>query len=388
VTGVGAGVFEREELVAHAKQADFDPAHGDSQRRPRRQRARFGHPYKGHGFSTAGASARVCASGYLVRRPMTTSPPDLLAVREAAARIAGLAHRTPVATCKTLDRMAGVELFFKCEHLQKTGAFKFRGACNAVRKLSAELAERGVVTHSSGNHAGAIALAARLRGIPALVVMPTTASAAKRRAVEGYGARVIECEPTQESREATATALVEQSGGTLIPPYDHPDVIAGQGTTALELIEQVPRLDAIVAPIGGGGLVSGVCIAARGVAPGVRVFAAEPKAADDAARSKAANRRIPWSGPPATIADGLLTSLGALTWPVVRDCVERVTLVTEEEIVQAMRLLWERAKLLVEPSAAVALAAVLGDEFRALPGLRRVGIVLSGGNVDLERLPF
>jgi threonine dehydratase/serine racemase len=319
---------------------------------------------------------------------MTMSPPDLVAVREAAARLSGLAHRTPVATCKTLDRMAGRELFFKCEHLQKTGAFKFRGACNAVRRLPPELAARGVVTHSSGNHAGAIALAARLRGIPAQVVMPKTASAAKRRAVEGYGARVVECEPTQEAREATAAALVAETGGVLIPPYDHPDVIAGQGTAALELLEQVPRLDAIVAPVGGGGLVSGVCIAAHGVSPGTRVFAAEPRAADDAARSKAAHRRILQSGPVATIADGLLTSLGDLTWPFVRDCVEAVVAVTEEEIVWAMRLLWERAKLLVEPSSAVALAAVLNEEFGGLSGLRRVGIVLSGGNVDLERLPF
>jgi threonine dehydratase/serine racemase len=319
---------------------------------------------------------------------MTMSPPDLAAVREAATRLRGLAHRTPVTTCKTLDQLAGRELFFKCEHLQKTGAFKFRGACNAVLRLPAERAQRGVVTHSSGNHAGAIALAARLRGISAQVVMPKTASRAKRRAVEGYGARVVECEPNQKAREATAAALVDETHGTLIPPYDHPDVIAGQGTVALELLEQVPGLDAIVAPVGGGGLVSGVCIAAHGVQPGLRVFAAEPRAADDAARSKAANRRILQTGAPRTIADGLLTSLGELTWPVVRDSVEAVILVSEEEIVSAMRLLWERAKLLVEPSSAVALAAVLGDEVRSLSGLRRVGIVLSGGNVDLEHLPF
>lgn len=319
---------------------------------------------------------------------MTTAPPDLLALRDAAKRIADFVHRTPVATCATLDRLAGLELFFKCEHLQKTGAFKFRGACNAVFKLPAELAARGVVTHSSGNHAGAIALAARLRGIPAHVVMPKTASAAKRRAVEEYGARIVECEPTQEARETTAAAIARETRGALLPPYDHPDVIAGQGTSALELLEQVPRLDAIVAPIGGGGLVSGVCIAAQGVSPGIRVFAAEPKAADDAARSKAANRLVLHTGPVRTTADGLLTSLGELTWPFVRDCVEAVVVVTEEEIVQAMRLLWERAKLLVEPSSAVALASVLCDEFRKQYGLRRVGIVLSGGNVDLERLPF
>lgn len=318
---------------------------------------------------------------------MTTAPPDLLALRDAAKRIAGFAHRTPVATCATLDRMAGLELFFKCEHLQKTGAFKFRGACNAVLKLPAELAMRGVVTHSSGNHAGAIALAARARGIPAHVVMPKTASAVKRRAVEQYGARIVECEPTQEARETTAGALVRETGGTLIPPYDHPDVIAGQATCAQELLDEIPALDAMVAPVGGGGLISGVCMAAQGLSPRVRVFAAEPKAADDAARSKAAQRLLLHTGPVRTICDGLLTSLGELTWPFVRDCVEAVIVVGEDEIVQAMRLLWERAKLLVEPSAAVALAAVLSDEFRKLP-MRRVGIVLSGGNVDLERLPF
>jgi threonine dehydratase/serine racemase len=318
---------------------------------------------------------------------MTTTP-DLLALQDAAKRIAGFAHRTPIATCTTLDRMAGRDLFFKCEHLQKTGAFKFRGACNAVLRIPKELAPRGVVTHSSGNHAGAIALAARLQGIPAHVVMPKTVSAAKRRAVEEYGARIVECEPTQEARETTAARIVEETRGTLIPPYDHPDVIAGQGTCALELLEQVPSLDAIVAPVGGGGLVSGICIAARGLSPSTRVFAAEPKAADDAARSKKGGRLVPHQGSVRTVADGLLTSLGELTWPIVRDWVEAVIVVSEEEIVHAMRLLWERAKLLCEASSAVALAAVLNDEFRALRGLRRVGIVLSGGNVDLERLPF
>jgi len=319
---------------------------------------------------------------------MTTASPDLLALRDAEKRIAGFAHRTPVATCTTLDRMAGRELFFKCEQLQKTGAFKFRGACNAVLKLPGEVAARGVVAHSSGNHAGATALAARIKGVPAHVVMPKNASAAKRRAVLEYGARIVECDPTQESRETTAAAVVRETGGTLIPPYDHPDVIAGQGTCALEFLEQVPRLDAIVVPVGGGGLVSGVCIAVQGVAPSVRVFAGEPKAADDAARSKMQNRLVPYSGPTRTIADGLLTSLGELTWPLVRDCVEAVVVVGEEEIVRAMRLLWERAKLLVEASSAVALAAVLSDEFRSLQGLHRVGVVLSGGNVDLEHLPF
>lgn len=312
---------------------------------------------------------------------------DLEDVRAAANRLAGHAHRTPVLTCATLDRLAGRTLLLKCENFQKAGAFKFRGACNAVLRLDAQTAARGVVTHSSGNHAQALALAARRRGIPAHVVMPSNASPVKRRAVEEYGGHVIECPPTLAARETTAAAVLAETGGTLIPPYDHPDIIAGQGTAALELLEQAGPLDAVVAPVGGGGLVAGICVAVAGLAPGVKVFAAEPAGADDAARSKAAGKLIPQTEP-RTIADGLLTSLGELTWPLLRDRVERVVTVTEEEIIAAMRLAWERAKLLIEPSAAVALAAVLSVEFRALPGLARVGVVLSGGNVNLDRLPW
>ena len=312
---------------------------------------------------------------------------DLADIQAAARRIAGLAHRTPVRTCTTLDRLAGRSLFFKCEHLQKAGAFKFRGACNAVQKLPAETAARGVVTHSSGNHAQALALAAKLRGIPAHVVMPRNASPVKRRAVEEYGGHVVECEPTLAARETTAAAVQAETGATMIPPYNHPDVIAGQGTAALELLEQVMALDAIIAPVGGGGLLAGTALASKGLAPSVRVFAAEPAGADDAARSKAAGQLLPQTGP-RTIADGLLTSLGDLTWPVLRDRVERVVTVTDDEIIAAMRLAWERAKLLIEPSAAVAVAAVLSPEFRALDGARRVGIILSGGNVNLDALPW
>jgi threonine dehydratase len=318
---------------------------------------------------------------------MPFSPPEFAEVRLAAQRLAGVVHRTPVATCATLDRLAARSLFFKCEHLQKCGAFKFRGASNAVLRLAADVAPRGVVTHSSGNHAGALALAARMRGIPAHIVMPRNASAVKRRATVDYGGRIVECEPTQAAREAAAACVVAETGATLIAPFDHPDVIAGQGTAALELLDQVPELDALVTPVGGGGLTSGTCLAVYGTAPRVRVFGAEPKGADDAARSKAAGERLPVTDP-RTIADGLRTSLGDLTWPIVRDRVERVITVTEEEIVAAMRLLWERAKLLVEPSSAVAFAAVLTEDFRSLPGLRRVGIVLSGGNVDLDHLPW
>jgi threonine dehydratase/serine racemase len=318
---------------------------------------------------------------------MTTYAASLEDIRAATLRIAGFAHHTPVITCATIDRLAGRSLFFKCENLQKVGAFKFRGACNAVMKLSDTQAARGVVTHSSGNHAQALALAAKLRGIPAHVVMPSNAMPVKKRAVEGYGGRVIECPPTLEARETTAETVIAQTGATLIPPYNHPDVIAGQGTTALELLEQVADLDAIVAPVGGGGLISGIAIAATSMRPTIRIFAGEPKGADDAARSQAAGVLIAQTAPH-TIADGLLTSLGELTWPVIRDQVERVVTVREDEIVVAMRLLWERAKLVVEPSGAVPLAAALSDEFRGLAGLKRVGVVLSGGNANLDHLPW
>jgi len=316
---------------------------------------------------------------------LASDPVDLAAIRAAARRIAGFAHRTPVATCATLDRLAGRALVFKCEQLQKVGAFKFRGACNAIARLDGAVARRGVVTHSSGNHAQAVALAARLRGIPAHVVMPEGASAVKRRAVEGYGARIVLCERTLAAREETAARVVAETGATFVHPYDDPHVIAGQGTVALELLEQAGPLDAIVAPVGGGGLVSGTAIAAGALQPGIRIFAAEPAGADDAARSKRAGVRIPQTAPD-TIADGLLTSLGELTWPVLRDRVEEVVTVSEDEIREAMRLAWERAKLLIEPSAAVAVAAVLSERFRALGGMARVGVILSGGNVDFDRI--
>ncbi|HLJ93546.1 MAG TPA: pyridoxal-phosphate dependent enzyme [Gemmataceae bacterium] len=318
---------------------------------------------------------------------MTTYAADLESVRAAVERLAGRAHRTPVMTCATIDDLANRSLFFKCENFQKVGAFKFRGACNAVAKLPADVAARGVVTHSSGNHAQALALAARLRSIPAHIVMPSNASPVKRRAVEGYGGRVIECQPTLAAREATAQAVLAETGGTLIPPYDHPDIIAGQGTVALELLHQATDIDAVIAPVGGGGLVAGIAVAAKGLNPALRIFAAEPRGADDAARSKAAGKLVPQTGP-RTIADGLLTSLGELTWPIIRDHVECIITVAEEEIVQAMRLMWERAKLLIEPSAAVAVAAVLTEEFRGLAGMQRVGIVLSGGNANLDQLPW
>jgi threonine dehydratase len=308
-------------------------------------------------------------------------------IRAAAKRIAGVAHRTPIVTCATIDALAGRSVYFKCEQMQKVGAFKFRGAYNAVMKLSDADARKGVVTHSSGNHAQALALAAKLRGIAAHIVMPSTATPVKRRAVEGYGANVVECAPTLAARETTVAEVQSRTGAILIPPYNHPDVIAGQGTVALEMLDDLPNLDAIVAPIGGGGLVAGVTLAAKALKPSIRVFAAEPLGADDAARSKALGEWVPQTDPQ-TIADGLLTSTGDLTWPVVRDLVEAVVTVREEEIVQAMRLAWERAKLLIEPSSAVALAAVISPAFRDLPDMPRVGVILSGGNVNLDKLPW
>lgn len=308
-------------------------------------------------------------------------------IHDAARRIEGRAHRTPVATCASLDRLAGRRLFFKCEHLQKAGAFKFRGASNAVFGLGEREASRGVLTHSSGNHAQALALAAKMRGVPAQIVMPVSASPVKRRAVEEYGGRVIPCEPTLAARETTAAAVEAETGALFIHPYDDPRIIAGQGTAALELLAEMGDLDAIIAPVGGGGLLAGTCLAARGSDPGIRLFAAEPAGAADAARSMAAGRLIPQTAPD-TVADGLLTSLGNLTWPVIRDHVEQVVTVDDGAIIAAMRLAWERAKLLIEPSAAVALAVALSPDFRALQGLDRVGIILSGGNAALDDLPW
>ena len=312
-------------------------------------------------------------------------------VLSAAEVIRGVAHRTPVVTCRTLDELAGRRLFFKAENLQKVGAFKFRGAFNAVSRLSDDAAAAGVVTHSSGNHAQALALAAKMRGVRAFIVMPRTASPVKQAAVRDYGAEVVLCEPTLEARETTAADVQQRTGATFIHPYDHPHIIAGQGTAMLELVEQVDELGesltAVMAPVGGGGLLSGTTIAAHGLNRRLRVFAAEPAGADDAARSKAAGEFIPQSSPN-TIADGLLTSLGQLTWPIIRDQVEQIITVSDEQIVAAMRLLWERAKLLIEPSSAVVLAAVLDERFREIPNLENVGLILSGGNVNLDKLPW
>ncbi len=311
--------------------------------------------------------------------------PGFAEVCAAAERIRGLVHRTPVVTCRTLNRITGCEVLLKCENLQKVGAFKARGASNAVCCLDEQTAARGVCSHSSGNHAQALAWAAAVRGVPAHIVMPRTAPAVKRAAVLGYGARVTDCEPTLAAREAALAQVREATGAEPVHPYDDPRVIAGQGTAALELLEQAPGLDAILVPVGGGGLASGCCLAAAGAAPGLEVWGAEPAGADDAFRSLRDGVRYPSEGP-RTIADGLLTALSERTFRILGAHLAGILTVSEPAIVAAMRLLMERVKLVVEPSGAVPLAVLLehAERFRG----RRVGLVLSGGNVDLERLPW
>ena len=299
-------------------------------------------------------------------------------VREAAVRLEGVAHRTPVMTSEAIDDLAGRQLVFKCENLQKAGAFKFRGAWNAVASLSDEEAERGVCTHSSGNHAQALALAAQMRGIAAHIVMPDNVAPIKLNAVEGYGAAITLCESTLKAREAALAELQRESGAVLVHPYDDARIIAGQGTAALELLAQA-ELDAIITPIGGGGLLSGTCIATRGTAPEVVLYGAEPAGADDAAQSLASGELVPQLAPD-TICDGLLSSLGKLTWPILRDHLAAIITVDDDAVRQAMRLLWEQLELLIEPSGAVGLAAALSPSFQS--DAQRVGIILTGGNVD------
>jgi threonine dehydratase len=313
------------------------------------------------------------------------APLTLKDVRDAAERIRPHAHRTPVLTSESLDRAIGAKVYFKCENLQRVGAFKFRGACSAVFSLTDAEAARGVVAHSSGNHAQALALAARLRGIRAYIVMPTNAPAVKKAAVLGYGGEVTPCEPTLQAREATQEQVVARTGATVVHPYDDAHVIAGQGTAALELLEDIPDLDVVLAPVGGGGLLSGTAIAATELSPRIRVLAGEPEGADDAFRSLAAGAIVP-SVSPRTIADGLLTSLGTLTFPIIRQRVEQIVTVSDRATIAAMRFVWERMKLVIEPSAAVPVG-VLWERKIDLAG-KRVGVILSGGNVDLDTLPW
>ncbi len=306
-------------------------------------------------------------------------------IRAAHARIADKIHRTPVLTSATLDALCGAQLFFKCENFQKIGAFKARGATNAVFALTDAKAANGVATHSSGNHAAALARAARLRGIPAHIVMPSNAPKTKIESVRRNGGIIVFCEPTLVAREAACAKIIAETGARLVHPFDDYAVMAGQGTATLELLEQAPDLDLIIVPVGGGGLLCGTAVAAKGARLGIRVIAAEPAGADDAARSVAAGRLIPLEQA-ATIADGLRTSLSARTFPLIQQQVDGIVTVSEESIVAAMRRIWEVLKIIIEPSCAVPYAAIMEQKIDVSG--KRVGIILTGGNVDLDALPW
>ena len=310
---------------------------------------------------------------------------DLAQIRAAHERIRQHIHRTPVITCRALDEISGARLVFKCENLQKAGAFKSRGACNAVFSLADDEAARGVVTHSSGNHAAALARAATLRGVPAHIVMPSNAPPVKVAAVKQYGGKITFCEPTLQAREETAQSVLRETGGTMIHPYNDDRIIAGQGTAAVEFLEDVPNLDVVMTPVGGGGLLAGTAIAAKSLKPDITVAAGEPQQADDTFRSLNAGEIIP-VGQTTTIADGLKTSLGEKTFSVIRRLVDSIYLASEPGIAQALELILTRAKTVIEPSAAVPLAAIL--ENPAPFAGKYVGIILSGGNLDLTQLPL
>ena len=311
--------------------------------------------------------------------------PTFADVITAERRIRPHIRRTPVLTSAALDALTGAELYFKCENLQEPGAFKVRGSSNAVFGLSDEQAAKGVATHSSGNHGTCLTYAASRRGIPCTVVMPRTAPQAKKDAVRGYGGRLVECEPSTSSREAVFAEVVAETGAEFVHPYNDPRVIAGQGTCALELNEQVRDLDAVVAPIGGGGMVSGTCLTLSAIAPHIKIYAAEPKNADDAYRSFKAGHIIA-DDAPVTIADGLKVPLKELTWHFVSRHVTDIFTATEEEIIEAMKLIWKRLKIVMEPSSAVPLATILKN--KELFAGKRVGVIVTGGNVDLDALPW
>ena len=327
--------------------------------------------------------------------PLQELVPGARAIAEAHARIAPRIHRTPVLTSASLDAMAGARLFFKCENLQKTGSFKIRGATNAIFSLAEDEAAHGVVTHSSGNHAAAVACAAAWRGIPAWIVMPKNAPAIKSRAVETYGGKITYCEPTVSARKAAAEKILRETRAALVHPYDDDQIIAGQATAAKELLEEISDLDAVLAPVSGGGLLSGTALAAKNIRADARIFGCEPERADDAYRSFAtgALQSIERSD---TIADGLRASLAPRTFAILRRTVERILLVREDEIISAMRTIWERMKIIIEPSAAVAMAPLLRAGGLAAMELPRradgappkIGVILSGGNVDLSSVRF
>jgi len=306
-------------------------------------------------------------------------------IEDAWEKIRPYIHKTPVLSSSLLNEMFGAELYFKCENFQKVGAFKFRGATNAVLSLNEEALSRGLVTHSSGNHAAAVSLAAKMRGARAYIVMPSNSPEVKKQAVAGYGAEIRFCEPNLRAREDTASEIIKETGATFIHAYDNFNVICGQGTVGLELINEYPDLDAVIGPVGGGGLMSGISIAVKGLDPDIKVYGAEPLGADDAYRSLKSGKLITHHKPD-TIADGLLTTLSERTFAILGEKLDDIFTVTEESIVGCMQLIWERMKIIVEPSSAVTLAAIAENNqiFRN----RKVGLVLSGGNVDLRNLPF
>src|SRR5438477_2577742 len=311
--------------------------------------------------------------------------PLKLDIRAAHKRIQPYIHRTPVLTSSRLNQATGASLFFKCENFQKIGAFKARGAANAVFSLDDATARRGVATHSSGNHGAAVARAAKLRGVPAHIVMPSNSAKVKIRAVESYGAHVVFCEPTEEAREATCADVIAKTGATLIHSFENENVIAGQGTAAVEFLEDVPDLDVVMCPVGGGGLLAGTALAAKSIRPKIKVITVEPANADDAAQSFRAGKRIV-TKKEFTIADGLRTNVGERTFPIIQRYVDDVVTVSEDAIVSAMRTIWETMKIVIEPSAAVPYAAIA--EHKIDIGGKRAGIILTGGNVDLDALPW
>lgn len=311
--------------------------------------------------------------------------PELNDIIEAHERIKPLIHKTPILTSISINKITGASVYFKCENLQKVGAFKFRGASNALALLHENAKRKGVATHSSGNHAAALALAAKNIGVKAYIVMPETAPEIKKKAVKSYGGEITFCAPTLEARESTLREVIKRTGASFIHPYNNTDIICGQGTAALELLAEYPDLDIVMAPVGGGGLISGTAIATKGINPEIEVIGAEPSNANDAYLSFKSGRLIP-AKPPNTIADGLLTSLCDLTFKIISEKVDHLLTVSEKGIVEAMRMIWERMKIIVEPSSAVPLAAIL-EHKETFMG-KNVGIILSGGNVDLEELPF
>ncbi|MBY0587430.1 pyridoxal-phosphate dependent enzyme [bacterium] len=316
---------------------------------------------------------------------MSFELPPWKIIEEAHERIRPYIHRTPILTCQAINDRVGSEVFFKCDNLQKVGAFKIRGATNAVMKLSPEIAARGVVTHSSGNHAQALSLAARWRGIPAYIVMPEDAPRVKKEAVAEYGGKITYCRPTVADRQITADRVQMETGATFIHPYDNDDVIAGQGTAAKEFLEDQPDLDVLLAPVGGGGLLAGTLLAAKGMKPSIQVFAMEPARVDDAKRSLAAGRILE-NESTQTIADGLKTNLGERTFPIIAKLVDDVITVPEEDILPAMRFVFERMKIVIEPSSAVPVAPLLTGELR-FPG-KRIGVHLCGGNIDISAIDW